>query len=573
MNPSAKEPRTPGHPLRLWPGIVLVVTQWLARFGLPLIVPAAVPIGAMAALLCGLGIVVWWMFFSRAPRAERFGAVALLVVLMVSAWFLLHPSIATGMMGLMFIVYSVPVISLAFVVWTVASRGLSVRARWASMAGAIALGCGVWTLVQTAGMTGNAESEFMWRWADTPEERLLARGEVAATGSVAEADLGSTWPGFRGVDRNGDVPGERIATDWAASPPMELWRRPVGPGWSSFAVANGVFYTQEQRGEEEVVSAYELTTGEPVWRHRDPVRFWESNAGPGPRGTPTLHQGRIFSFGATGVLNALRAEDGSRLWSRDVAADTGVNPPTWGFASSPLVAGDLVVVAASGALAAYDLDSGEPRWLGPNLKGGYSSPHLLTLGGVEQILQLRGKGLVSVAVADGKLLWEHDWSGDPVLQPALTDQGDVLISVNAGSGIRRIAVDQGSEGWATEELWTSRGLKPYFSDFVVHRGHAYGFDGRILSCIELESGERQWKGGRYGSGQLVLLPRQDLLLVISEQGELALVQAKPDGFAEVARFPALASKTWNHPVLVGDHLLVRNDREMAAFRLAMADGL
>jgi outer membrane protein assembly factor BamB len=382
------------------------------------------------------------------------------------------------------------------------------------------------------------------------------------------------WPGFRGPDRDSIVRGVRIRTDWSTSPPVEMWRRPIGPGWSSFAVHDDVLYTQEQRGEEEVVAAYNVTTGEPVWRHRDPVRFYESNGGAGPRATPTFSNGRVYTFGATGILNALDASNGAVVWSRNVAADTDVEIPGWGFAGSPLVVNDVVIVAASGRLAAYDVSTGHPRWFGPTGGGGYSSPHLVTIDGVAQVLLLRGARTISVAPADGTLLWEHSWQPSvSIVQPALAANGDVLVTAGdamGGIGIRRLAVTHGPAGWTVEERWTSRGLKPYFNDFVVHEGYAFGFDGSILACIDLKDGERKWKGGRYGHGQLVLLPEQDLLLVLSEEGELALVRAAPDQFTELARFPAIEGKTWNHPVLVGDVLLVRNGEEMAAFRLSLA---
>ena len=178
-----------------------------------------------------------------------------------------------------------------------------------------------------------------------------------------------------------------------------------------------------------------------------------------------------------------------------------------------------------------------------------------------------GKSTASVRPTDGSLLWEHAWEGYPIVQPAVTADGGVLISASESGGVRRLAVAQGGDGWSVEERWTSIRLKPYFNDFVVHEGHAYGFDGSILAAIDLEDGERKWKGGRYGRGQLALLAAQDLLLVLSEDGDLALVSATPDGFAEVARAPAIEGKTWNHPVLAGDLLLVRNSEEMAAFRL------
>jgi outer membrane protein assembly factor BamB len=378
------------------------------------------------------------------------------------------------------------------------------------------------------------------------------------------------WPGFRGPHRDDIVTGVRIKTDWASSPPVELWRRPVGPGWSSFAAGGDLFYTQEQRGPDEVVACYRLSDGKPVWAHRDTARFWESNAGPGPRGTPTLSNGRVYTFGATGIVNALKASDGAVVWSHNAAAENDVKIPEWGFASSPLVVDDAVIVAVAGQLVAYDLATGARRWSGPRHGVSYSSPHLFTAGGVAQILLLSRAGATGVALADGALLWEHAWQGYPIVQPALTADGDVLISVSDSSGTRRLAVAHGSGGWNVEERWTSNGLKPYFNDFVIHDGHVFGFDGGILACIDLKDGTRAWKGGRYGHGQLLLLADQSLLLVLSEEGELALVAAAPGQFTEIARAPAMEGKSWNHPALAGDILLVRNGQEMVAFRLALA---
>ena len=307
-----------------------------------------------------------------------------------------------------------------------------------------------------------------------------------------------------------------------------------------------------------------------MWIHRDAARFFESNGGAGPRGTPTLSGDRVYTLGATGILNALAAADGAVVWSRNAAVDIDANVPYWGISSSPLVVGDVVIVALSGSLAAYELATGKLRWSGPARGESYSSPQLMTIAGVAHVVQMTGNGATGVAPADGKLLWEHQWKGFPIVQPAQTADGDVLITASGESGIRRIAVAHGPGGWTVERRWGSNALKPYFNDFVVHEGHAFGFDGRILACIDLKDGTRKWKGGRFGNGQLVLLSEQDLLLVLSEEGELALVRATPDQFTELARFPAIEGKTWNHPVLVGDVLLVRNGDEMAAFRLPLA---
>ena len=595
---------TPRKPLRLWPGVVAAILLCILRYAVPLVFPDAFVIGLFGAVICAAAILIWWIFFSRAPWVERISAIVVIVAAFFLTKPLLHKSIAGGMMGMMYPIYALPaVLAPVFVAWAVLTRGFSDVVRRATMIAAIFLACGVWLLFRTDGISGGG-SQVTWRWTKTAEERLLAKGEdanvTAAKSSAATAPASSDepvalptaagtppvaprpslrakeaeWPGFRGPNRDSAIDDVRINADWTTSPPVQLWRRPIGPGWSSFAVSGDVLYTQEQRGESEEVTAYRVSTGQPVWRHRDQVRFWESNGGPGPRATPTINNDRIYTFGATGILNALDADTGARLWSRNVATDAEKAVPMWGFASSPLVIDDLVVIAASGRLAAYDAATGKRRWLGPPRPGSYSSPHLYNADGVQQIVLLSAAGVTSVSPADGTLLWEQEWDGGgtTIVQPALTGDGDLLINAIAtsgGLGLRRLGVTHGSNGWNVTERWTSTGLKPYFNDFVVHKGHAFGFDGNILSCIDLSDGHRKWKGGRYGNGQLVLLAGEDLLLVLSEEGELALVKATPDQFTEVARFKAIDGKTWNHPVLIRDTLLVRNGEEMAAFKLTL----
>jgi len=587
-------------PLRLWPGIAAVVLQWLSRFGVKAIIPGINGFGKaiMGSLVFTIVLILWWAFFSRARRIERFGGLALIAAVLGATWFLRH----TSMWLPWLLAYAIPGLSLAFVIWAVVTRNLSDRVRQATMVATIVIACGAWLLVRQNGINGDHNAKFGWRWSPSVEERLLAQADEdpapaplptatpSATISAATAspspspstqasknptapsltvDNSAEWPGFRGPKRDGIVRGVRIDTDWTGKPPQQLWRRPVGPGWSSFAVRGDRFYTQEQRGDNEVVACYNAKTGQPIWSHRDAARFFESNAGAGPRATPTLSNGRVYSFGATGILNALDANNGSVVWTRDVSSDTGVKAPFWGFSSSPLVMGDLVIVAASGQLVAYDTATGNRRWLGPAGGGSYSSPHLATIDGVAQVILISGAGTKSIAPADGKELWEYAWESNSIVQPAVTPDGDLLIT-SQDNGTRRIAVAHNANGWTVQERWTSNGLKPYFNDFVVHKGYAFGFDGRILSCIDLKDGQRKWKGGRYGNGQLVLLPDQDLLLVLTEEGELALVPATPDQFTETAKIQAIQGKTWNHPVLVGDILLVRNGEEMAAFRLPLA---
>ena len=587
--------------------MAVVAVVWLSRFAAPLLGVGASTeflVRVLGGLAGGAAVVVWWLAFSRAPWSERLGIVGLLIAALGTTWLVGDRSIQVWIFW-----YSGPLLGLALVGSVALTNGLDPRRRGAAIAAAILLTCGAATLVKIVGVTGNGVAQFTWRWTDTPEDRLLAQTEPAATpdvvlavppgppaqdteapnlarGSPSQAShaiaaaptgpaAGTTvdWPGFRGSDRSGVIRGVQIDTDWSSAPPTELWRRNVGPGWSSFAISGDRFYTQEQRGSEEIVSAYRVSTGAPVWRHADQVRFEEGMGGPGPRATPTLAANRVFTFGATGLLNALDAANGKLLWSRNTTTDLEAATPMWGFAASPLVANDLVIIAAGGQLAAYALATGERRWSGVHGGDGYSSPHATTIDGVPQIVLTSATGTVGVAPADGRVLWEHRWDSRlpvlPIAQPARIDDGEFLVG-DGITGVRRIAVARASDGWTVSERWSSNRLKPYFNDLVVHRGHAYGFDGAILACLDLADGTRKWKGGRYGQGQLVLLADPEVLLVLSEDGELALVKASPDEFTELARVPALHSKTWNHPVLAGDILLVRNSQEMAAFRVAPA---
>jgi outer membrane protein assembly factor BamB len=593
-------------PLRLWPGMAAGVLLVLVGYVLPVFAPEYAGYGMIGAAVSALIVLLWWLLFSRARWYERVGALVLMIAAMSVEKYLVHPSIAGGAMGNLTYILALPTLSVALVGWAAVSRRLGPAARGAAVMVALLLGCLPWVLLRTGGITASGKSDLHWRWTKTPEEQLLAQAvDEPKVPAPAPAEISkppvetpavdttktpapaapepaapaapirrAEWPGFRGPARDSVIRGTQIATDWSQSPPVQLWRRPIGPGWSSFAVSGNLFYTQEQRGGDEIVSCYRMTTGESVWRHRDATRFWESNGGAGPRGTPTLSNGRVYSLGGTGILNVLDAISGAVVWSHNAASDAHAKTPMWGFSSSPLVVGDVVIVAAGGKLAAYDVGTGALRWTGGGGGFSYSSPHLATIDGVEQVVFISGPGTTSITPATGKVLWEYAWEGGAIVQPALTDNGDVLvntISMNGGLGLRRISIAHNSGGWRASERWTSIGLKPYFNDFVVHNGHAYGFDGNILSCIDLQDGTRKWKGGRYGNGQLLLLADQDLLLVLSEEGDLALVKATPDQFTEVARFPqALEGKTWNHPVVVRDVLLVRNDHEMAAFRLSPA---
>src|SRR6266576_2930718 len=213
MTTAQTDEPTPRKPLRLWPGVVAALLLLLVRFVVPVVVPETLMFGVLGGLVGALAIVVWWLFLSRAPWTERAGAIVLMIVALSTTSRLVHKSIANGMMGMMFPIFAIPVLSIALVAWAVASRRLSSGPRRASMVATILLACGVFTLLRTGGITGDADSDLHWRWTRTPEERLLAQtGDepVALPSPPAATNKNMDWPGFRGPERNGVVRGVRI---------------------------------------------------------------------------------------------------------------------------------------------------------------------------------------------------------------------------------------------------------------------------------------------------------------------------------------------------------------------------
>ncbi len=463
--------------------------------------------------------------------------------------------------------------------------------KWSTVAAFLTLvvaGVGVLIAsVRSLELTGDMGLVVDYRWEPTRDE-LLARHRqqsdaaplAAVTGPVATPE---DMPAYRGTGRDGVVVGPALSQDWQAAPPRELWRQPVGGGYSQFAVVGDLLVTLEQRGDNEAVVCYDATSGRERWVHEYPALFQEAMGGPGPRSTPTVDGADAFTIGAEGDLLCLNLADGAVRWSRDVLPPEAPNVQ-WAISSSPLVVGDLVIVNPGGpdgdGLMAVDRHSGETVWQRPGvarlLEGsernwaGYSSPVMVTLLGVEQLLSFDGWGLRSYQLEAGTLLWEYEFQNGPgvnVAQPVILDETRIFLAASYGEGCRMIQVSRSGEAWDTPQtLWQNLNMRCKFTSPVLFEGFLYGLDEGILVCLDPETGERQWKRGRFGHGQLLLTGGQ--LLVLSESGDVVLVEASPEEFREIARFNALSSgKTWNPLALVRGRLYVRDHREMAAYDL------
>ena len=443
----------------------------------------------------------------------------------------------------------------------------------AAIAGTVGAGAGIFRIT---GVSGDLLPILEPRWSRRhaiPQELAPGTPQLSQTNLIAlTASVYADFPQFLGPQRSAVLNEPRLVPDWKANPPRLQWKQPIGAAWSGFAVMGGRALTQEQRGEEELVTCYEASTGRLLWSHSDPAHFQRTIAGEGPRCTPTIVGNRVYTLGALGHLNCLDIESGQRLWRRNIASDAGANVPDWGFSGSPLVITGRVHVSAGGkpekSMLAYDSETGYLVWAAGNSSISYSSPFVATLADVPQILMFNSKRVTSHDLASGRVLWEYPWGvGQPhVAMPVPVGTNRVVFSSGYGVGSELLEISPGaSNSLAAHRVWRSNRMKAKFSNLVAREGFLYGLDDGVLACIDLRDGSLRWKEGRYGHGQGLLMG--DLYLLMAESGELVLLRLAPTAPEELGRFRVFGAKTWNPIAIAGPLLLVRNDREAACLLL------
>ena len=423
------------------------------------------------------------------------------------------------------------------------------------------------------------------RWWGKQRQQLAAQAQTVSRAVVAEAPADMPRPDyhqFLGPQRDGIVPGPELARSWD-QPPKQLWKVPIGAGWSGFSIVGDYVYTQEMRERREMVTCLELKSGDLVWRqfqneNDEAEGFVSAISGDGPRATPTVDQGHVYTAGSTGTVNCFDAADGKRLWSVKVLEQFGANLTEWGYSISPLVVDDKLIVTGGGktgpTLIALNRTNGEVIWTageGGECSDAYSSPTLATVAGVRQILIVSDKSVEGYDPETGTRLWRQDWPWKgakhaKISQPLVASGDRLLITAAYSSGSALVQLHREADGTLRPELlWKNRNLKAKFSNPIVLGEYAYGLDMIVLTCLDLNTGERTWKGGRFGHGQMLQVG--DLTLVISENGELVLMELTPEKYTELGRIQALEGKTWNTMAIAGNLLLVRNSEEAACFEL------
>ena len=385
----------------------------------------------------------------------------------------------------------------------------------------------------------------------------------------AEDNSKAEWTQWRGPNRDGISPETGFLKNWPQEGPKVLWHIPFGDGYSGISIAQGKVYTMFAEGNDEFVVCLDASNGEEVWRFRSGAKFTEQR-GDGPRSMPTVHGDSVFALGAEGKLYALNAHNGEQLWTHNFVKEFGSKIPTWGFSSSPLIEGNLVLVEAGGkdgkSIVAFDKKSGDVVWTTHTDAVGYSSPISIDFGGVRQTIFLTSKTLLSVAPENGQIYWKYPWpEGINIATPIFIPDDKIFISASYDKGAVLLKMIAGEDGIGIEEVWKSRVMKNHFNSSVLQGDYLYGFDNAILTCIEVDTGEEQWRHRGFGKGSLLLADGH--LIILGEGGKLALVEVSPNEYREKARFQLFDDKCWTVPTLAGGRLYLRNQKEMVCLDL------
>ncbi len=465
---------------------------------------------------------------------------------------------------------------LALTIWMLLS-GIPLRTKMLIVCGVllILIGGGVFirTFLKMQGsFTGAGVPRLVWKSTPPPDAALAPAAVPAQSAAVSLVATSNDWPQFLGPQRSNVVDDPGLSTDWATHPPKQLWRQPIGAGWGSFAIVNGFAITQEQRGPRELITCLEARTGAVRWQHANTTRFSEGMGGDGPRTTPTILDGRVYVTGATGILDCLDGATGNVIWSRNILTDFHSKNLTWGKSCSPLIVGQLVIVTGGDSpgpsVLAFDKQSGKPVWNSGTDQSAYCSAAIATIAGWREVVVVNAHSVSGCDVNDGAQLWSYSWPGNwPKVSQALAFDGDrVFISAGYGLGCAMLHLSTTPHGGQSVSLlWNNRKLKTEFTNIAAKDNFIYGLDDGVLTCLDSSTGTRNWRDGSYGHGQL--FRAGNLLIVQAESGDIALVEAIPQRYHELATFTALTSKTWNNPALSGHLLLVRNDREAACYEL------
>lgn len=416
-------------------------------------------------------------------------------------------------------------------------------------------------------VSGTGLPNYVWRWSPEPQ-RTFAKEVRANAPTLTDAP---DVPEFRGAGRTGILTNPGLETDWKAHPPREMWRISVGEGWGAFCVVGGRAITQEQRGEEEWVTCYDLGTGKVLWHHADKARFTEWQGGDGPRATPTHEGGRLYSIGGTGILNCLDIVTGKLLWTHNTLAEHNQKNLTWAIASSPLLVDNLVIVNGGDkpgpTLVAYDKMTGEPKWNVGDMAASYASPFIATIAGKRVIVNNTAPALLLHDVATGEIVLSQKWGfeGPPKCSQPVVLPGDrIFISAGYMMGCTVFQIKTEGDNLSATEVWSNSKMKTQFNSVTPLGDTLIGLDDGPLACIDM-TGKRLWKEGKFGNGQHLLVG--DLALIQSEPGPVYLAKVSRESCQQLATLNALSAKTWNYPTLAGRYLIVRNDREAACYEL------